>query len=60
MHETNEQLREEFNRLRGEQDARMEQAIYGGMTAQEAKEYEKVRKRLTELFEKLYQLKSWR
>ena len=57
--ESNEKLREEFNRLRQEQDERMRQAIYIGMTADEAKEYEKVRKRLIELFERLYQLKSW-
>lgn len=55
---SNEGLREEFNRLRREQDAFMKRAVYLGMTIQEAKEYEKLRGRLTELFEKLYQLKS--
>ena len=57
--ESNEQLREEFNRLRSELDAHMKRAVFIGMTADEAKKFEKLRNRATELFERLYQLKSW-
>lgn len=50
-------LREEFDRLRCEQDEAMKLAVYVGMSAKEAKEYENRRKRLTELFKRLYILK---
>ena len=53
-----ESLRREFDRLRREQDEAMNRAVYVGMSASEAKEYDKRRKRLTELFERLYILKS--
>lgn len=52
--ESNEQPREEFNRLRRELDALMKRAVFIGMTADEAKEFEKLRNRATELFERLY------
>lgn len=55
--ESDEQLREEFDRLRREQDAGMKRAVYIGMTAEEAREYEKRRNRLNVLFERLYRLK---
>ena len=57
--ESDEKLREEFDRLWREQDELMKRAVFIGMTADEAKEYEKLRNRQTELFARLYQLKSW-
>lgn len=53
-----ETLREEFDRLTREQDEAMRLAVYFGMRANEAKEYDERRKRLTELFKRLYVFKS--
>ena len=51
-------LHEEFNRLRLAQDDAMRRAVYVGMSADDAKEFEKRRTRLIELFERLFVLKS--
>ena len=50
-------LIQEVDRLLCEQDEAISRAVYVGMSVNEAKEYDKRRKRLDELFEKLCILK---